>query len=375
LAPSLTASYKVEDPNLDTASLVSGSFTPAAGDILVVKAVNGDAAQTFGALPTNTGFTTGGWTQRLNVGTSGASCRVAIFTATVSASAAGTVTLTAATASPPHAMVIERWASAQLAATPATASTVADTTYPLTISITTAQAGSVVSYACGDWNAVSPSGAAFTGDTAAPDQEQTATSVSSQYNVWWLTQAAASAGANTIGMSAPSGMSLTIGAIEIQGTGGGATTAAAGQATASGTAAGPLAGAATGYVYATADAAISGSWANLSYATGSTTGNYTTWTDSGTGTSAVLELSGFSLQSVIASGSTISQVRVKVRHSESPASQVASITAQAYLATSPYGSPQALTVSETVREDEVIIAGLAYADLADLRVRVTATRN
>jgi hypothetical protein len=155
----------------------------------------------------------------------------------------------------------------------------------------------------------------------------------------------------------------------------GGMTASAGQAAASGAAAGPLAGAATGYVYATADAAISGSWANLSYATGSTTGTYTTWTDSGTGTSAVLELSGFSLQSVIASGSTISQVRVKVRHSESPAAQVASITAQAYLATSPYGSPQALTVSDSVREDEVIIAGLAYADLADLRVRVTATRN
>jgi hypothetical protein len=164
-------------------------------------------------------------------------------------------------------------------------------------------------------------------------------------------------------------------AVEVLPAGAGAVTADAGLASGAASAPAPArAGAGTGWLYAGADAGISGSWANLPGAVGSGTGTYTTWTSSAAGAAATLELSGFGAQAAVPSGSTIDGASVKVRHSEDPAAQVTSITAQAYDGTSPIGSPQALTVSASVHEDEVALPALTYAQLADLRIRLTATR-
>lgn len=237
MAPSLANSYKTEINSDSTTTLVSPSFTPATGELLVAKAANSDASQTFAALPTVSGFTFGTWTQQVNVGTSGASCRAAIWTATVtSGGTAGTVSLAIGNAGLKyHALVVERWTSWQLDATPATVGVAGDTTSPWQEDITTEASGSVVSYVAADWTPSNPSGVSYSGDTATPTEEQTTTYTALNYAAYWLYQSAASSGANTIGLSAPSGMNLTTAAIEIQGVSSG-TTANAGLATATGAA-------------------------------------------------------------------------------------------------------------------------------------------
>ena len=219
MAPTLVNSYLTSITALNLTSLVSTSFTPNVGELIVVKAATADAATTVGT-PSASGFTLGTVTSRVNNGVSGSSTKTALFTASVTASAAGTITLTVAGSALPHMMVVERWSSAQLAGSPVVANTTTDATSPWTTAITTAAANSVISYICADWAAVSTAGVAFSGDTATPTQEQTAINVSGQYSVYMLYQAAASAGSNTIGLSAPSGMTLNTAGIEIQDSGG-----------------------------------------------------------------------------------------------------------------------------------------------------------
>jgi hypothetical protein len=223
MAPTLAQSYLVEINVANVTSLVSPSFTPATGELIVVKAANEDAVLTFGT-PSASGFTLGTVTSRVNNGTSGATCRTALWTATVtSGGTAGTITLTVGGTSRMHAMVVERWTNAQLAASPVVANTSNDTTSPWQTTITTAAANSVISYVCADYTAVSPASVAFSGDTATPTQEQAITNQTpTNYAAYWLYQAAALAGSNTIGLSAPAGMNLNTAGIEIQDAGGAA---------------------------------------------------------------------------------------------------------------------------------------------------------
>lgn len=155
-----------------------------------------------------------------------------------------------------------------------------------------------------------------------------------------------------------------------------AVTAAAPAAAAAGTAPAPslVYGVATAGLYAAAAAAITGSWADTSNATGSVTGTYATWTDDVNGSTATLELKDFAAQAAVPAGSTVNSVTFTIRHGETPAARIASATAQAYPAGSPSGSPQALTVAAAVHDDTVTFSGLTWADLADLRVRVTLAR-
>ena len=168
-----------------------------------------------------------------------------------------------------------------------------------------------------------------------------------------------------------------IAAVEIKASGGTSTAVTPAAASGAGAAyAGtPQTGLSAGPLYAATATGISGSWSNTAYAAGTGTGDYATWADSGAGTSAVLELAGFGADSAVPAGATVNSVSCVVRHGETPASAIASVTAQAYSGTTPVGSAQALTAADAVHEDTVTFAGLAYADLADLRVRVTVTRN
>lgn len=225
MALTLVNTEYVENATTGTTAIVTGSFTPAAGELLVVKIVNGDANQTFGTIAV-TGFTlVSSFVSQVNVGTDGASCRVGIWTAFVNTSAAGTVSSGTFTNSRARAMAVERWTGASLAGTPSTSSTVADATTPWTSTLTTAQNGSVASYVLGDWNAIDPATTAFSGDTATPTRSHADTFLTGSMTVWWLSQVAATAGAQTIGISAPSGITTTTAAIEIQDASGGGTDA------------------------------------------------------------------------------------------------------------------------------------------------------
>lgn len=222
MAPTLVNSYYVEATDNAQTALVTPSFTPSVGEIIVAKIVCADANQQVGT-PAVTGFTTGTITSRVNIGTGSSGCRVAIFTCAVTASAAGTFSSgTFTTGNVARAMVVERWSNAQLAATPATASILVDTAAPFTQTITTAANNSVVSYAMADWQAANaPSGVAYVGDTATPTAEQSPTNMPNIMYNYWLYQAAATAGSQTWGTSAPASNSMTGAAIEIQDSGGG----------------------------------------------------------------------------------------------------------------------------------------------------------
>lgn len=191
-----------------TTSLVTASFTPPAGSVVLAKVVCGDAVQTITSV---TGLT---FTSRVNVGTSGSSSRAAIFTASGGGSA---VTVTAAFGGSTNvrALVVEVWTGAQLAATPATGSVVAGSGAP-TNTITTAAAGSTVAWVNGDWSAISGTTRTYRSSAV----ETAYHTVANQHTVYAAYQAAAAAGSQTYGLTAPVGQTYTMAAIEIQDSGG-----------------------------------------------------------------------------------------------------------------------------------------------------------
>jgi hypothetical protein len=208
VAVTLAASYPVYDTSIDAVSLVTGSFTPVIGEIMVVKAQSTDVLATFGT-PSGGGFT---FTQRVQNSTS-SYCRVAIWTAPVTANASMTVTLTQ-TGNEEHSMIVERWSNAQLAGTPAVGDTLGTT--PMTGTITTAAAGSVVTWAIGDWNGVSGASRTYNTSSATP-AEDGYSSVGGNYTAYYAYQTAATAASQNYGMATPNtGTKFKAAAVEIQ---------------------------------------------------------------------------------------------------------------------------------------------------------------
>lgn len=189
-------------------SLVTASFTPPTGAIVVAKIVCADAGQT---ITTPTGLT---FTSRVNVGTFNASTRTAIFTA-VGANAAVTVTAAFGGTANIRALIVEVYSAAQLAGTPATNSIVAGSGAP-TSTITTVGTSSIVSWANGDWAAIDGSSSRAYRSSATETAYHRVTGQDTAYAAY---QAAASAGSQTYGLTAPVGQTYTMAAIEIQDSG------------------------------------------------------------------------------------------------------------------------------------------------------------
>lgn len=212
--PTLTASYYIASgtsgSNLNT--LTTPSFTPAAGDVLIVKLGTWDTANPMNA-PTNTGSQT--FTQRAVVspGTSRSWC--AIHSCTVSGSP-GAMTVSAAPASASmHAMLVERWTSASLAATPVTATLNSSNGTPSGGSITTSAANSAISIVNVDWNSVNPATVAYVNaaNVTAENILDAHTSADSVQYYW--RQAAPAAGATGFGLTAPAAQNYSMAAIEV----------------------------------------------------------------------------------------------------------------------------------------------------------------
>lgn len=210
MAPTLDASSPVAVYN-DTAantSLVTASFTPPSGSIVVVKIVSGDAAQTH-STPTGTGLT---FTSQANIG-SASNCRVSIWTAT-GAGAATTVSANFAGTAEARHLRVEVWTSTQLAATPAVHTLGTGSGAP-SDSITTVAANSVVTWASGDWLAVDGTTRTFRSSAVETAYHTNA----SQCTMYAAYQQAATAGAQTYGLTAPVGQKFAMAALEIQSSG------------------------------------------------------------------------------------------------------------------------------------------------------------
>ena len=198
----------------NTTSLTFTVTGTTAGDVLVFKGGTETGGTKLNA-PTTTGET---WSNWLNVGTTSSTASGRIDTAVLASGGTKTVTVTMP-ASASHSGVVEHWTSAQLAATPATASTTNGGSAP-SLTLTTVANGSVVSWASFDWNAVAHSTITYRSSATG---EFSAGTAGSDYFAAFAYQAAATAGSQTFGMTAPTGQQPVMVGIEIQAASGGST--------------------------------------------------------------------------------------------------------------------------------------------------------
>jgi hypothetical protein len=206
MAPTLTAAYPVGSAAGDLSTLTTSSFTPATGEIIVVKTGAGTTTTAAGT-PTGGSLTYTSWVSLA----AATNAPVTLWTATVGASpGAMTVSVTWTGTNDWHAIVVERWSGALLDATPATAGVQGSTTGQTTI--TTVGTNSMVSWLDADWNGVSPgtptyaSGATQTGLISQP----------TFLVVYGAYQTAASAGSQTFGVTAPTGQKASLVAVELR---------------------------------------------------------------------------------------------------------------------------------------------------------------
>jgi hypothetical protein len=203
--PALANTYVAAQDGSNSYSLVTASFSPTAGDVLVIKAIVANAFSNFGS-PSGGSLA---WTSRVN---NGPSARVRIWTATVGASppSAMTVTLPFSGFPLPHSMVVERWISAKLAASPATVSASGSSSAP-SAALVTAAPNSAVSWVNADAGAASSARAYRSSAT-----EESYRFVSGWYTGYWATQQAAAAGSQTVGLTTPASQTWALAGIEIQ---------------------------------------------------------------------------------------------------------------------------------------------------------------
>jgi hypothetical protein len=181
---------------ISAGTLTSTSFTPTAGDVLVVKTGTWWNAISPGT-PTDTSGQT--WTSRVQE--TGAPNNGAI-----------TVSITPASNSH-HTLLVERWTGAQLAATPATGHALASGSGVASATLTTTANGSAVSWCLYDGSSADP--ATRTYQASATEESLSDQHGGSNGVFYFASQAAATAGSQTFGLATPDTFYAMAG-IEIQ---------------------------------------------------------------------------------------------------------------------------------------------------------------
>lgn len=209
--PTLAASFTVVSAASDLTTLTTASFTPTVGDVIVVKAATENSNTHVGTPSDGQG---NAYTSRAT-STVVSTCEAKVFTAVTASAASMTVSCTFTTTSGFHSMTVERWTGAALAGTPAVNGTKTGTGAP-TSTITSTLAGSVITWCNGDFAAVSPASRTYNTTSATPSEEglhdKSGTGNYVSYFAW---QTAASAASQTFGLTAPTGQTWTLLAIEI----------------------------------------------------------------------------------------------------------------------------------------------------------------
>lgn len=213
-SPTLITSYAVHSAGADTSNLTTPSFTPANGEVIIVKIVTWDANNAAGAT------SGGGQTYQTRVigPTSGFNPYVRVDTAVISGSPGSMAVTVAGTATNSrHSIVVERW-TGTLDATPAVNGTTTGSGAP-SANITTEAAGSAVSWVSAD---------ALSGDPATRAYRLSATEdglwdghVGSN-GVFYFAYAnnVGAVGTYAMGMTAPGGQTWALAGVEIQGASG-----------------------------------------------------------------------------------------------------------------------------------------------------------
>lgn len=209
----VTTPYYVPLSPQGTSTLTTTSFTPSNGEVLVVKLCTWDTGSPLGA-PTGGGQT---YTARVTNAPGGFNEWCAIYTAVISGSPGSMTVSSTPSVSLRGSMVVERWASAQLAATPVTNSANGFSS-PAASTITPSSGSSIISWVGGDAQAVDPATrtylASATQDGLRDDH------VGSNGVDYHAYQSSTGTSSQSYGLSAPTGMTWVIAAIEIQDSGG-----------------------------------------------------------------------------------------------------------------------------------------------------------
>lgn len=205
--PNLIDSYVVVSPTSSAASLVTPTFTPANGEVIVIK------ASAEGTTPIPGTPTGGSQTYTAQVTDSTASTAYGrLYTAVISGSpAAFAITVPWTSTAGWHSMVVERWGNAQLAGTPATADT-RGTGAPTT-TLTTVANNSIVSWFNGDFAAIAPTSRAYRSSAKEDGLHDKSTA---NYVAYFAFQEATTAGSQTLGLTAPTGETYKVIGIEIE---------------------------------------------------------------------------------------------------------------------------------------------------------------
>lgn len=214
MAPTLIASYPVYVLSQSAADIVSPSFTPSNGEIVVVKLSTWDTGSAMG--------TPSGGAQTYAPGQvsapGGFNQWAGVFTTKITGSpGAMTISSTPASSSV-HSMVVERWGNAQLAATPATCSPVNGSGTPSS-TVTTTTANSVVSWVSGDAQSRDPATRVYLSSATEDGLQDGHSSFNGVAYFAW--QSAATAGAQTVGLSSPGSQAWVVAGVEIQAASGG----------------------------------------------------------------------------------------------------------------------------------------------------------
>lgn len=209
--PILVNSYFVASSTSgDTSTLSTPSFAPNNGEVIVVKASTWDTGTPSGT-PSGGGLT---YSQKATAAPGGFAGYCTIFTAVVSGSPGSmSVTLSAPAGSCYHSMTVERWSGAQVAASPATNATIHGGSGEPSVTITTTANNSIITWANVDENSRDPATRAYLSSATEDGLADGHTAVSSVH--YYAYQTAASAGSQTVGMSAPLNQNWTIVGIEL----------------------------------------------------------------------------------------------------------------------------------------------------------------
>lgn len=184
-------------------SVTSGTFATNSGDLIVVKYVQEDNNSSI--TPSGGSLT---YTSRAVVSIA-SNCRVQIWTA-VATGGNMAVTVSKGGSGRRMSIVVERYSDWALAATPAIVQT-SGTGAPLGTVVSTGT-NSIVTWVSGDWAAVNGSGRAWRSSAT----EEGYDFQSGIYTAYYARQAAASAGNQDCGLTAPTGQTWTIAGLEIQ---------------------------------------------------------------------------------------------------------------------------------------------------------------
>lgn len=215
MAIGLIASYQLKSSAQGTTALTTPSFTPSNGEVITIGMESWDTTVTMTA--SNTGSQTVVNQVTEQPGGFNSFCRIATI---VVSGSPGSMTISGTpSASARYSMTVERWSSAQLAATPVTNANT-NTTGAAQSTITPSAAGSVIVWVSSDSQSVDPSTRTYAGsgtDDGIRDDHVGANGVG--YHGY---QTSTGNTSQTYGLTAPTGQKWVICGIEVQASGGSA---------------------------------------------------------------------------------------------------------------------------------------------------------